>query len=51
MINFELDLVGNVLVAGCTLCPMSCTGVHAAGVSREDIAVLAAVSGVLLLYG
>jgi hypothetical protein len=50
MIDFELDLVGNVLVSGCTFCLLSSAGVHAAGVSRKDIAVLA-VGGVLLLYG
>jgi hypothetical protein len=50
MIDFELDLAGNVLVAGCTFCPLSSAGVHAAGVSRKDIAILS-IGGVLLLYG
>jgi hypothetical protein len=51
MIDFELRLAGKVFVAGCTFCPLSSTGACAAGVSREDIAILAADVGVLLLEG
>jgi hypothetical protein len=46
MIHFELDLAGKVFVAGCTFCPLSYAGTHAAGVYRENIAVLATVGGV-----
>jgi hypothetical protein len=51
MIDFELDFAGKVFVAGCTFYPLSSAGTHAAGVSRENISVLATAVGVPLLDG